>query len=226
MIGWKLMRRRDPGGTWSGSRAGTQLSTAHLDHPTGWRAALSPGCCRGKWAAMASSSPEPLDTGLSSVQPSPSLSSASTGLGPGGECAGARMEPKNSERNWKGNRGSRVSSGGSLRASQPPLHLQPLPSWVGESQALYWARHHCPQSRGQGYRGAGGRGKGEWRVLPGSPHCPQSFPWRSCRSRCRHWQSHPGGACCWQGEGVSEPHRRGCRGRTPLQRTERAAEAS
>lgn len=68
---------------------------------------------------MPSSSPEPLDTGLSSVQPSPSLSSASTGLGPGGECAGVRTEPKNSERNWKGSRGSRVSSGGSLLASHP-----------------------------------------------------------------------------------------------------------
>lgn len=84
------------------------------------------------------------------------------------------MEPKNSERNWNGGKRSRVSSGGcSLLVSHPYLHLQPLPSWVGESQALYWARLHGLLRRGQGYRGAGGQVKGGWRVLPGSPRCPQ-----------------------------------------------------
>lgn len=58
---------------------------------------------------------------------------------------------------------------------------QPLPSWVGESQALCWARCHLPPLSGsQGYSGAGSQVKGRWRAVSVSPHCPRWFPWRSC----------------------------------------------
>ena len=76
---------------------------------------------------------------------------------------------------------------------------QPLPSWVGESQARCWARCHLPPLSGsQGYRGAGGQVKGRWRAVSVSPRCPRWFPWRSCTSQCRQGQSRPGGVCCKQ----------------------------
>lgn len=59
------------------------------------------------------------------------------------------------------------SAGGSFLTSQPPPPA--LPSWVGESQALYWAQLHLPPLRGV-------QGEGKWRAVPGGPHCLQWFP--------------------------------------------------
>lgn len=81
-------------------------------------------------------------------------------------------------------------------ASLPtPAHV--LPSCLGASRALCWTPHlHLPPPQGcGGCRGAGGQGGGSPRC------CPPWSPWRSCRSRCRHWQSYPGGANCRQGAG-------------------------
>ena len=109
----KTQARQGPGGGGRTSQLGS--SRAHLYHPPRRRADL-PWLALGEGWGGASSGPV-------SAQPSPSLSSASTGLGPWGECAGARMEPKNSERNWRENRGSRVSSEAAPSASHPSLCL-------------------------------------------------------------------------------------------------------
>lgn len=128
------------------------------------------------------------ETLVSQVQPSPSLSSASTGLGPWGECAGAKTEPKKSERNWKENRERPVSSGSCSSLQFPPKPPAFLPSWVGESQALYWTQPPLlPLKWGQSHGRPGGQVGGKWKAVPQSPHCSRWFPWQSCNSRCHHW---------------------------------------
>lgn len=63
-------------------------STAHLDHPPGWRSALSLGCRWGKGEAVASSGPEPLDTGLFSLSLHPHYLQPAQGWGPEGSVQG------------------------------------------------------------------------------------------------------------------------------------------
>lgn len=115
------------------------------------------------------------------------------GWGPGVSVPG----PGWSQRTANGTEQATVSYGGcSLLASQPLPPTQPLPSWVGVSQALHWAQLHLPPlSWGHSYRVAGGQVRGRWRGVSVSPRWPQWFPWRSCKSQCRHWQSRPGGVC-------------------------------
>lgn len=75
-----------------------------------------------------------------SVQPSPSLSSASTGLGPRGECAGAMMEPKNSERNCKNRKLSEF-----WRLLPPGI---PSPASTSSPYLLGWGSpRHCTELR-------------------------------------------------------------------------------
>ena len=146
----KTQARQGPGGGGRTSQLGS--SRAHLYYPPRRRADL-PWLALGEGWGGASSGP-------GSAQPSPSLSSASTGLGPWGECAGARMEPKNSERNWRENRGSWVSSEAAPSLCLPPQPLPPClvvsdfatpwtvahqaPLSLGLSRQEYWSGLPCP----------------------------------------------------------------------------------
>lgn len=105
----------------------------------------------GMGEAVASSSPGPLDTGLVLTSAFTLTVFSQHRAGAGRGVCGGQDGAKEQRAELKGSRGSRVSSGGcSSLASHRCLHVQPLPSWVGESQALYWARFRCPLSRGLG----------------------------------------------------------------------------